>query len=134
MKSMSFITVALRGLFQKPATAMYPTVPRVYDAATRGHIRIDVEHCTLCSLCVKKCPTDAIAVDRTAKTWTISRMRCIQCGACVEGCPKHCLSLANTYSPPSPTKTMDAFNVPYTPPARKPAAADAPAAHPEPGR
>jgi formate hydrogenlyase subunit 6/NADH:ubiquinone oxidoreductase subunit I len=84
---------------RKPATRLYPFVKRETYPHTRGHIDIDIGKCTFCTLCEKKCPTDAIAVDRAAKTWSIDRLRCISCNACVEACPRKCLSMANTYSP-----------------------------------
>ena len=48
----------------------------------------------------KKCPSDAIEVDRKAKTWAIDRLRCVICGACVEVCPKKCLSMDTAYTTP----------------------------------
>ncbi len=89
----------LRSLFGRPATLMYPFVPREYAPETRGHIDIAVGDCIFCGLCRRKCPTEALAVDREAKTWEINRLRCISCNCCVEVCPKKCLSMARGYSP-----------------------------------
>ena len=55
--------VLLNRLFQKPATLMYPVVPREWTARTRGHIDIDVDQCIKCGICARKCPTNAITVD-----------------------------------------------------------------------
>jgi ech hydrogenase subunit F len=47
---------------------------------------------------MKRCPSQAITADRTAKTWTIDRFRCIICGQCVELCKFNTLSIAKEYS------------------------------------
>ena len=63
---------------------------KVEDASS-GNVEVDIDTCVLCGLCAKKCPVNAIEVDRANKTWSINRDECIQCGACVSGCPKKCL-------------------------------------------
>jgi ech hydrogenase subunit F len=103
--------VIARSALSKYATRLYPFEKREPYAATRGHIVIDINACIFCSICAKKCPCDAIVVDKTAKTWTIDRMKCIQCGACVEACPKKCLCMDQTYSPASATKGIDSFHL-----------------------
>lgn len=119
--------VALENLFSKPATVPYPLARKPVYAGTRGRIAIDEAKCILCVICDKKCPTAAIKVDRTGKTWAIDRLRCIQCNLCVEVCPKKCLTMENMYTAPMTAKGMDVVNVPFTPPAPKPKPA-APAA------
>ncbi len=110
----------IRSLFNKPATLMYPVIPRVYEEKTRGHINVDIEACVLCGICSKKCPTHAILVDRKKKEWSIARMQCIQCNCCVEYCPVNCLSMANTYTSPSTEKITDAYAKAAPEPAAKP--------------
>jgi formate hydrogenlyase subunit 6/NADH:ubiquinone oxidoreductase subunit I len=95
--------------FRKPATRLYPFETRPAYKVTRGHVAIDIGKCTFCTLCEKKCPTDAIAMDKAKRTWTIDRLRCIQCSACVDACNKDCLSMENSYSAPSTAKTIDSF-------------------------
>ena len=58
-----------------------------------------------CSMCVKACPSSALAVDKNAGTWTINRFDCIACGYCVEKCPKKCLSMQQNYQEPEGEKT-----------------------------
>jgi NADH-quinone oxidoreductase subunit F len=41
--------------------------------------------CKGCTLCVRKCPVDAIAGERK-KPHTIDMEKCIRCGACAEAC------------------------------------------------
>lgn len=120
--------VVMQSLFKKPATLMYPVIPRQYHERTRGQIAIDIDACILCGICDKKCPTDAIKVDRKAREWKIERMRCIQCNCCAEVCPKKCLVMENLYTTPDVTPTVHSF---VKPEEEKPAAApktEAPAA------
>ena len=112
----------LKRLFKKPATLMYPVVPREFQERTRGQVTIDVDNCIACGICDKKCPANAIKVDRKTRTWTIERMQCIQCAHCVMVCPKKCLGMDGQYTTPDTTKTVHTFNIPEQ---KKPAAAGA---------
>lgn len=105
----SFMRIALRNLFRKPATRLYPAVPREYPVRTRGSIAITIEDCIFCGLCSKKCPTSAITVDKGESSWQIRRFGCIQCGACVEACPKKCLAMHTAYTAPGKEKTEEKF-------------------------
>ena len=104
--------VVMKSLFKKPATLMYPVIPRKWEERTRGQISIREEDCIVCGICAKKCPANAITVDRNKRTWTIERMQCIQCNCCVEVCPKTCLRMENQYTEPGPEKVVDVVNVP----------------------
>jgi len=99
---MQVLTIAgmiMRSLFGKPATLMYPMVPREYPQSSRGHIEIAIEDCIFCGICQRKCPADAITVDRMDKVWEIERLRCVSCTSCSEACPKKCLAMKIGYSP-----------------------------------
>ena len=112
LASFKMAKTVLKSLFKKPATAMYPAVPREWTERTRGHVSIIEENCILCGICARKCPTNAISVDRKGKIWTINRMSCIQCESCVEACPKKCLAMAPSYTPPTVEKVTDVFEIP----------------------
>ena len=105
----------MRSLFKKPATLMYPVIAREPYELTRGHSRVDMNACILCGICGKKCPTDAITVDKGANTWSIQRMQCIQCSCCVEVCPKKCLENVANYTTPDVIKIVDIFEKPEDP-------------------
>lgn len=106
---LKFSSIALKNLFSKPATRNYPDLPPKSTAATRGSVQIDIEVCVLCGLCMRRCPSEAIKVDRNSKTWSIERMGCVQCADCLSICPKKCLSMNPKYTPPSSTKTVDTY-------------------------
>ena len=90
----------MRNLFSKPATAMYPIVKNEFYPATRGRIVFDESACNYCTLCAKRCPAQAITVDRTEKTWQINRKRCLVCSFCISVCNKSSLSSAREYTLP----------------------------------
>lgn len=115
MDIFSFSKTALKNLFSKPATRAYPLQPREYPARTRGHVIIDIDSCILCGLCSRKCPADAIKVDRAAGTWAIQRFGCVQCSSCVDCCPKKCLSMGQAYTAPNGTKGVDSYQKPTAP-------------------
>lgn len=101
---MAFFSIGkliISSLFQKEATVSYPISPMKKDPLVRGHVDIDIEACIFCGICSKKCPTDAIEVDKAEKTWEISRFQCILCNNCVESCPKKCLYMNEELTPAS---------------------------------
>lgn len=102
----------LSNLFHKPPTRNYPAEPREYTERTRGSVVFDPSNCILCNICGKKCPSDAITVDKAGRTLTIERMSCIQCGYCVDSCPKSCLTMNPNYTAPDTSKAVDKFTVP----------------------
>ncbi|MDR3363591.1 MAG: 4Fe-4S binding protein [Clostridiales Family XIII bacterium] len=116
MANLKIGKMVLRSLFKRPATLMYPTVPREWKELTRGRIEIDIDSCIFCGICARKCPTDAIAVDRNAKSWSIARMGCVQCSCCVEACPKSCLLNKAGYTSPDTEKVVDTFVKPEAEP------------------
>ena len=108
-------------LFKKPETVQYPAETKPAPAGLKGHVENDVDACVLCGICAKRCPADAISVDKEARTWTVNRFQCIQCYTCVRECPKHCLTMDPAYAPVATVKQDSVYNVPEHP---KPAAKD----------
>lgn len=119
--------MTLRGLFKKPETIQYPAETKPAPAGLKGHICIDVDKCILCSLCAKRCPCNAIQVDKKGRTWSINRFQCVQCGSCARECPKQSLTMDPHYAPASTSIHLDIFEVPESEKevARKAAAAEA---------
>lgn len=78
--------------------------------ASRGSVRgIDADKCTFCGVCAKKCPSDAIMVQRSEKSWEINPFSCVVCGVCAEVCPKKCIVLDEAYSPAAFVKNTRKF-------------------------
>ena len=90
----------IKNLFGKPATAMYPVVKKEFPPQVRGEIKNDIAACIFCGMCSKRCPSGAIQVSRSDKTWEIDRFRCVLCNFCVEVCPKKCLTMESQYASP----------------------------------
>lgn len=109
MSLFSMSGLVLKWLFRKPYTNRYPFVPRQPLPGSRGTLGIDLPKCIYCGICAKKCPTQAIEVDRAARCWTIDRLRCITCNYCVEACPKKCLELGAAHGVPTVTKDREVF-------------------------
>ena len=85
-------TMTLKGLVKKPETLQYPAETKEPYTGQKGTVvNANPADCTLCTLCQKRCPTNAIEVDREKRKWVISHLNCIQCGYCIAGCPKKCL-------------------------------------------
>lgn len=60
---------------------------------TTGKPTMDPEKCVYCTLCAKKCPQNALKVDRKEKIWELNQEACIQCGICMSVCPKHAIEM-----------------------------------------
>ena len=55
----------------------------------------DLDVCVFCTLCARKCPAEAITVDRAEKKWELDRDACLSCGLCAQSCPKKCISMVD---------------------------------------
>ena len=100
-----FFKTLFKSLSKKAPTHTYPYAPMPKDPIVRGHVEIDIVNCIFCNICTRKCPTDAIVVDRKGKEWEIAHFQCIVCGACVEACPKKCLYMRPELIPASDVRT-----------------------------
>lgn len=109
----------LSSMTRHAATVKYPFAPRTYFERTRGQIENEIEKCIFCGLCARKCPSQAITVNRADKSWSIDRLRCVQCNGCAEVCPRKCLHMKNTY--PEASRAGSEPDV-YRPPVPQPAA------------
>lgn len=94
------LKTVLHNLFSKPATRPYPFERREPFTGSRGAITFDDDACTACGACSKKCPSDAIEVDRPAKRLTFHPFRCIVCEACREVCTRDAIGLSGVHRAP----------------------------------
>lgn len=58
-----------------------------------GKPAVDPEKCVYCTLCAKKCPQEAITVDRKEKLWKLHEEKCVGCGICAGACPKKAIEM-----------------------------------------
>jgi ech hydrogenase subunit F len=103
-----------RAFVGKTACERYPDRPAHRYPNTRGHIEIEAGECILCTICDKRCPTHAITVDRSKKTWAIDHYKCIYCNNCVEVCPKKCLHMLQKHGTPTLEKHIHSVNIPLS--------------------
>lgn len=89
----NMLQLILKNISQKPRTRLYPLVKREPFERSRGQIEMKDENCIYCNICARKCPADAITVDRANTTWTLNAYRCIICNECVSSCPKKCITM-----------------------------------------
>ncbi len=54
-------------------------------------VKVDVEKCTGCGICVEACPVDAIRLDNDVAV--IDEAACTVCGVCVDECPNDAIRL-----------------------------------------
>ncbi|MBR4749456.1 MAG: 4Fe-4S binding protein [Abditibacteriota bacterium] len=101
-----FLRPVLKNLLSRPSTRNYPAAEREPFEGARGHVEgIDPEKCVFCGICARKCPADAIRVDRQARTWTLDSFKCVICSVCAESCPKGCISVSPSWRKPAYEKT-----------------------------
>jgi len=115
MGSFKLGKMTLGSMLKEPETVQYPTQKRAVPEGLKGHIVVAIDECILCGICMKRCPTSAITVDKGASAWSINRFRCIQCGFCVRECPSHCLTMEPGYASPATKKSVDTFEKPLDP-------------------
>jgi formate hydrogenlyase subunit 6/NADH:ubiquinone oxidoreductase subunit I len=118
----SMILPSLRDLFSRPATRDFPAHRRPVAEGYRGSVVFDKTKCNYCGACALRCPTDAIVVDRQAKTLTFDPFRCVACACCAEACKRGCAQMETAGYLPTYGKAE-----PYRQSAPAPAAEDEPA-------
>lgn len=109
MSILSMSKTLFKSILHGPYTVQYPIKKKEHYDRTRGKIEITISDCIYCGMCMRRCPTGAIQVDKKASSWSIERLQCIQCGYCSEVCPKKCLRMDNQYTSPSFKSVRDEF-------------------------
>ena len=118
MAFFEMVRTAIRTVLQKPVTILYPAQAAKKTPISRGHVVFDGSKCISCSICLRKCPSQAIVLNKEAKSWQIDRFRCVVCNSCVETCPSKCLSMDTQYTAPAAVKGVETFTITYVKPAK----------------
>jgi formate hydrogenlyase subunit 6/NADH:ubiquinone oxidoreductase subunit I len=116
MAFFEMVKTALRTVVNRPVTILYPAEPAKKTPISRGHVVIDESKCISCGTCQRKCPAQALVVDREAKTWQIDRLRCVVCNSCVDTCPVKCLFMDTQYSAPVTARSVETVTITYVKP------------------
>jgi formate hydrogenlyase subunit 6/NADH:ubiquinone oxidoreductase subunit I len=109
---------ALRTVLQRPVTILYPAQAAKKTLLSRGHVVFDGSKCISCSICQRKCPSQALVLNKEAKSWQIDRFRCVVCNSCVDTCPAKCLSMDTQYTAPASVQGVEIFTITYVKPAK----------------
>lgn len=106
-------TMTIGSVFKKPETLKYPIEEKEPYAGQKGTIgHIENTNCNLCGICSKKCPCEAITVDRQNRVWEINHFQCIQCGYCVMSCPKKSLIMKGSRPQVEPDMKTEKISIP----------------------
>ena len=90
------MNITMRHMFQTPVTMHYPDEKWVMPETYRGLLKVDMNACIVCDLCMKACPVDCIDIEwkreegkagKVATRFQIDYQKCMYCGLCVAPCP-----------------------------------------------
>jgi NADH-quinone oxidoreductase chain I len=90
------LRITMRHMLQPPVTMHYPDEKWVMPANFRGFLKVDMDACIVCDLCMKACPVDCIKIEwkreagksgKIATRFEIDYQKCMYCGLCSEPCP-----------------------------------------------
>lgn len=90
----------LGSLSKKVATIAYPAVKVEMPEKFRGKIVFHARRCIGCKLCVRDCPSEAIAINKIGEKRfeaIIDMTRCVFCGQCVDSCNQDALESSKAY-------------------------------------
>ena len=73
-----------------PAAEAAPAAPAV-EPRGDGKPTQDPNKCIYCTICARKCPGEALTVDRKEKIWKLDEDKCVACGTCADVCPKNAI-------------------------------------------
>lgn len=94
------LLLVLGSLFRKPATIRYPYAPFRMPGGFRGPPLFDSNRCIGCNLCIRDCPSQAIAIVKVGDKrfdQTVDLGRCVYCGQCAETCPRKAITISSEF-------------------------------------
>jgi Fe-S-cluster-containing hydrogenase component 2 len=67
------------------------------QGALSGKVEIDPVCCTLCGVCVRLCPSNALNFPGSTQQIAFTEGLCLQCGLCARACPERAIQLTARY-------------------------------------
>ena len=101
MRPGKIIRQVLFSLTKKPVTINYPGEKHAMPQGFRGKLKFYPEKCVGCQMCVKDCPSGAIAIKKIAEKEfqaEINLGKCIYCAQCVDSCMKKALEATSEFA------------------------------------
>jgi formate hydrogenlyase subunit 6/NADH:ubiquinone oxidoreductase subunit I len=90
----------LESLVSRPATVRYPFEKIEMPEKFRGRLKFCAEKCIGCKMCVRDCPSGAIAIRKVGDKQfeaDIDLSKCIYCAQCVDSCTKDALEATRDF-------------------------------------
>jgi len=76
----------------------------------RGHLSgVNIDQCIFCGICARKCPSDALVVNKAEKSWEVDQFKCVVCGLCQDVCPKKCINMDDNHKTAAYKKEKSKF-------------------------
>ncbi len=100
MRPGKILRQVLFSLTKKPATINYPVEKHAMPLGFRGKLKFYPEKCVGCQMCVKDCPSGAIAIKKIGEKEfqaEINLGKCIYCAQCVDSCMKKALEATSEF-------------------------------------
>ena len=96
----AMLSEVITHLFKKPATSRYPFEKARVTARFRGRIDFDSAKCIGCQMCVRDCPSNAIAIKKVGDKKFVAEFdlaKCIYCAQCVDSCSRKALESSKIF-------------------------------------
>lgn len=97
------LLVTIKNFFSPRVTLQYPSERAQMSPRFRGAVKIDLNRCITCGMCVRACPNNCLSLTvkpleegkRMINSFTYNMETCLFCRLCVEPCPVSCVSMDN---------------------------------------
>ena len=105
--------VTMRHMLEPPVTMHYPDEKWAMPDRFRGLIKVDMDACIVCDLCMKACPVKCITIEwerqegktgKTATRFEVDYQKCLYCGLCTPPCPTDAIWHSHEYENASYTR------------------------------
>lgn len=84
-------------------------LPQLFSDYQFFTVNLDSDSCSLCSACLRLCPTSALKYEQ--QHFVIENGRCVGCKICQDGCPEQSLEVQESIQHKTHSRTPFVFNV-----------------------